>query len=253
MPLAAGSCAAHRVAGQAVGVQFSFSGGEGGLGSSSSLHSVTSGVRRWRRARVQRATRRMVGGVHTSCTKYSVSRAAPAASPRRLVKGFSVLHLAGQPVFKGGGVSAPLAAWWSHSEGTASAAGRVALAASPRCARPRGSAGCIGGSRCSRAEVCSVQHARCALWWLCKWRYILGSGKGGLGGLPSLRPSKGIDGWHSVAQQVLEGGGCSHAACRSPHAGWWSCSGGTASAAARAASAASPRRAWSTGSVCSVA
>jgi len=25
-----------------------------------------------------------------------------------LVKGFSVLHLAGQPVFKGGGVSAPL-------------------------------------------------------------------------------------------------------------------------------------------------
>ena len=55
------------------------------------------------------------------------------------------------------------AAWWSHSEGTASAAGRVALAASPRCARPRGSAGCIGGSRCSRAEVRSVQHARCAL------------------------------------------------------------------------------------------
>ena len=145
------------------------------------------------------------------------------------------------------------AAWWSHSEGTASAAGRVALAASPRCARPRGSAGCIGGSRCSRAEVCSVQHARCALWWLCKWRYILGSGKGGLGGLPSLRPSKGIDGWHSVAQQVLEGGGCSHAACRSPHAGWWSCSGGTASAAARAASAASPRSSCSRGSVCSVA
>ena len=106
------------------------------------------------------------------------------------------------------------------------------------------------------AAVCCVPLAACQVCYMVvvQWGYIFSSGKGGLGGISSSRPSKGTNVWHSVAQQVPEGGGV--LACSVPlaaNAGWWSCSGGTASAALRAASAASPRRAWSTGSVCSVA
>ena len=80
-----------------------------------------------------------------------------------------------------------------------------------------------------------------------QWAYSFSGSEGGLGSDSSRRSVKGLSVLHSVvAQQAFKGGG--GPACSAPLAAsvvfiqWYPCSGGTASAASRAALAASLRR-----------
>ena len=107
------------------------------------------------------------------------------------------------------------------------------------------------GSRCSRAAACSRAVCRSprARWWSCSG--IQHHQQRGRPQRPLLAVlGQGVNVLHLMEWQVLGAAVCSRAVCRSMCARWWSCCGGTASAVARVASAASPRRAWSRDSVC---